>query len=328
MAGVPRFRVAEVIAEPAQGKSRSLGDSHHMPFSRDRVAEGVDAPAWVEFGRIGVGEDHAGSAQSRGSQSGKHDAVTHGAGGLVACASHHRCSRAQAGQHRHFPGDFAGDFGRFEGFGQDFRINLQRTEHFGRPPAMGDIKKQSPGSVGNIGGEFPRQAIADEILGKQEVSNALEDLGLIVANPKHFGGAETGKRRVGNVLNKLCRSHLVGDPIALRLAALIAPDQRGAQHRPGFVEQHHAVHLPGKSHRGNFRAFYAGLLEGGADGHQCRLPPVFRVLFSPTRPVHAHGLVVAGGCSHHVPVRSNNHGARARGPHIDSHHVSHKIAPN
>ena len=116
---------------------------------------------------------------------------------------------------------------------------------------MGDIKKQSPGSIGNVGGKFPRQTEPDEILGEQEMRDALEELGLVIANPEDFGRAKAGERGIGNILDELLRPHLFGDPIALRLAALIAPNEGGAKHRESLVKQHDAVHLSGKTHGGD-----------------------------------------------------------------------------
>ena len=76
--------MAEIIAEPAQGKSRALGDAHNVPFSRNRMAERMDAPARVELGRVRVSKDHSRSAQRGGSQSRENDAIANSAGRLVA----------------------------------------------------------------------------------------------------------------------------------------------------------------------------------------------------------------------------------------------------
>src|ERR1019366_4830419 len=183
---VPCLCVAKIIAEPAQGKSRALRDAHHMPFSWNRMAERVDAPAWIEFGRVRISKDDARSTQRGRGKTWQNDTVADGAGRLIARPSHHWGSGAEAGEHSHFLGDFSRDLRRFEGLGQDLRVDSERAKHLRRPAAVRDIKKQSPGGVRNVSGKLAGQTVTDKILGEQEMSDALVHLGLVIANPENF----------------------------------------------------------------------------------------------------------------------------------------------
>jgi hypothetical protein len=46
----------------------------------------------------------------------------------------------------------------------------------------------------------------------------------------------------------------------LLFGPLVAPDQRRANNFSASIKQHRAMHLPGKSHAGNFIGTRAGLL--------------------------------------------------------------------
>ena len=190
---------------------------------------------------------------------------------------------------------------------------------------MGHVEEQRSRGVRNIGGEFPCQAQAHEILGQQEVRRPLVDLRFVLADPKKLGRAEAGERGIRDELDELFRADARRDPIALRLAALVTPDQRRVEDSIALVEKHHAVHLAGESHGGDVFAAETRPLEHGADSLDSGLPPVLGVLLGPAGLGHPHGLVVAGRGAHHVAVRPHDHRARARRADVDAHEVGHEI---
>ena len=139
---------------------------------------------------------------------------------------------------------------------------MDRLQHLPRPAPVRDVEEQGAGSVRYVGRQLSGKAEADKILGEKKVRHALEGSGFVIANPQELGRAESGEGGVGNVLNKPFRPHPAGDPIALRLAALIAPNQGRAKKPPSSVEQYDAVHLAGKTDGGDVRAGKAELARG------------------------------------------------------------------
>ena len=65
----------------------------------------------------------------------------------------------------------------------------------------------------------------------------------MVANPKQFGQGEAGEHGVGGVFQNLVAPHLGVDEVHLSLAALVAPDEGGADDLADGVQNHQAVHL-------------------------------------------------------------------------------------
>ena len=84
------------------------------------------------------------------------------------------------------------------------------------------------------------------------------------------------------------------DGVHLRLAALIAPDQRGANDVAGAVQHHQSVHLPGKSDASDLRAVHAAIGEHATDGQHGGVPPILGALFGPQRALLAHVLMRRG----------------------------------
>ncbi len=67
----------------------------------------------------------------------------------------------------------------------------------------------------------------------------------------------------------------------LRLAALIAPDQRGPDDAGGMIEDDEAVHLAGQTDAADIGAGRLGLGEDTANGLSRGVPPVFGPLLGP-----------------------------------------------
>src|SRR5712691_12825799 len=138
---------------------------------------------------------------------------------------------------------------------------------------------------------------------------ALVHFRLIVAHPEELRRGKPREGRVRDKLNQLFSADLGSDPIALRLAPLVAPDERRTEDGVRLVEQHYAVHLPGEADDGNVRAFEASLLERSPNSAQGRLPPVLGVLLGPAGLGHPHWLVVSSGRADDMTVRADDHRA-------------------
>jgi hypothetical protein len=98
------------------------------------------------------------------------------------------------------------------------------------------------------------------------VAHAREVVRLVVAHPQQLGQREAGEHGVGDVAEDVFAAQLGVDGVHLRLAALVAPDQRGADHGARAVQHHQAVHLAGKADAFHLRAGNAGFGEHAANG--------------------------------------------------------------
>ena len=76
------------------------------------------------------------------------------------------------------------------------------------------------------------------------------------------------------------------DPIHLRLAALVAPDERRTDDVVLAIQNHQPVHLPGKSDTADLIARNSGRSQRAANRVERRIGPVFRALLGPQRPLH------------------------------------------
>jgi len=183
---------SEGIAEPAQGEASGLRDAHNVPASRDGVAKRVDAAMRIERGAIGGGKNDAGSADGGADGSSRDDAHAGSSGGLIACASDNGSADAETCFRGALAGNFPADSGRLvKGWQQAF-VEFGGLQHFPRPATMGDIEKQSAGSVGHIGGAFAGEAKANVVLGKHDGANTFPVRRFVLANPKQFCKREIG----------------------------------------------------------------------------------------------------------------------------------------
>ena len=133
---------------------------------------------------------------------------------------------------------------------------------------------------------FPGQAVANVILGTENVPILANIFRLVLLHPQQLGQSEVGQRGIAGKFDQMLSAQLLVQPVALRVGALIAPDQRGPQNFAIRVEHDRAVHLPGEADGFNIRRGIAGdfasLCQGAGNGLLRRAPPVFRVLLRPS----------------------------------------------
>ncbi len=133
------------------------------------------------------------------------------------------------------------------------RSSPSAIDHVERPAAADDIEERGSGSVGDFGGELAGQPEADIVLREQQLADAFEVVRFVVAHPEQFGKSEAGEDRVGDRFEDLFASHGPVDEIDLGLAALVAPDEGGADHGVGAVEDDQAMHLAGEADAADVR---------------------------------------------------------------------------
>jgi len=163
----------------------------------------------------------------------------------------------------------------------------------------------------HIDGEFAGEPVAHIILGAHDVLDLCEDLRLMRLDPEQLGQGEVGQRRVAGQLDQLFIADLLVQPVALRLGARVAPDQRRAQHSAIFVQHHGTVHLAGEAEGGDCLARFRRGLDGSANRLLRGPPPVFRVLLRPAGMRRLEGRMLARCAADQLSTSIHNHGARS-----------------
>src|SRR5579875_1627649 len=122
---------------------------------------------------------------------------------------------------------------------------------------------------------------ANLIFGQEHEPRLRVYLRLVIAYPQQLWRGEAGQRRITDILDKLARADLLGDPAALCVAALVGPDDTGTQNAILAIQQHNTVHLAGEAHPAHIRSVHAEASrrhQARANGRRGRLPPVVGIL--------------------------------------------------
>jgi hypothetical protein len=170
----------------------------------------------------------------------------------------------------------------------------------------------------------PGEPVAHVVLRQQHVSNTVEHLGLVGPDPQDLRGGEPGQGVVAGRRDELGTTDQAADLVALRLGALVVPEDRGPQHLPAVVEQDQAVHLPGEADRAHLRAGEPRLGERRSDRHDRRVPPQGRGLLRPQR-VGRVDVVVRPADGDDGAVRVHHERLRRRRRGVDAEVVGHVV---
>ena len=315
---VVRHAGGEGVSQPAQREARAVGHAHHMPHPRHGVAEGVQAAEAVQRGLVCRGKDNAAGADGGGDRARRDDPHSDRARALIARARGNWRSRGEAGSGGACIAHSRADLGAFKETRQPAHGNACGLGDLGGPAAMRDVQQKGSAGLLHVDGELAGEAIADIILGAEDVRDAGEDFGLMRAHPEQLGEGEVGQRGIAGQLDQPLSAELGFEPVALRLGALVAPEQRGAQHFSRCVEQDAAVHLAGQSHGLDLCAIQFGGSNRARDGLARGAPPVLGLLLRPADLFGADRRVLAGRRRHHAALAVHQHGPRSPRPNIDS----------
>ncbi len=186
------------------------------------------------------------------------------------------------------------------------------------PLAVFDIEEEGAGGVGNFGGVFVREAVAEVIFGEEDLAALVEFFRFVLAEPENFGGREAGEGGVGDPVYERGAATGEGDDFgALGGGALVVPEEGGAEDFSGGVEENGAVHLAGKTDGANGGGFYFGLFDDGGGGEFGGFPPAFGVLFGPAGFGGEHDVRGFGG-GENLTGGGEEEGFGAGGSDIDS----------
>ena len=113
------------------------------------------------------------------------------------------------------------------------------------------VQHQRARSLCDIHRVFAREPKPHVVFRQKHTPETLPDFRFVVAHPKQFGQCEIGQRRIASQLNYFSFANFRIEPVALRLCALVAPNQGRTQDLIVRIQQNRTVHLPGQAHRGN-----------------------------------------------------------------------------
>ena len=296
VAGARRHR----IAEPAQAAGRRQHDRHHVPSSRHGMAEGMDPPARVEERPIGAGEDDPRRPQRERGGAGRHRTDPDPIGRLVTAAGHDRRARPQPGLGRRCIGHAPGHLRPFEGARQPGRRDAQRLQHDRGPVARRQVEQQRAGRIGLVDRMLAGQLEANVVLGQQHMGDPRPHLRLVLADPEQLRRREAGQRVVAGDLDQPLRPDRLADRVAFRGRALVVPQDGGAQHRVGGVQDDGPVHLSGEPNPLDLLRPRPCLAEHGPNRCHRAGPPVARILLAPQRPGGGQAVGGLADAAHHA----------------------------
>ncbi len=196
---------------------------------------------------IGRSKHHARSSNRGAHRADARDAHTHGAGSLIPRARDHRSSRAQSRCLCARRRDLAAHLRRFEQCRKQLLIDSSLGQHFLRPSPVRHIEQQRARCIRHVDGAFPGEAKPHVIFGQHDMCHPRPRLRLVLAHPQKLGQREIRQRRIAGEPDQRIAPEKLLQFQALRLASLIAPDQRRPHHFIRGIEQNRAVHLPRES---------------------------------------------------------------------------------
>ena len=172
--------------------------------------------------------------------------------------------------------------GRFHRFRENRLVQPGERNQSVGPHAVLRVKEAGAGRFGHVGQHPPRQPEADVILRAAENLHPREILRLLVAQPEKLAAGIAGEHAVIRVAQKSFHAaRAPGNPVALLLRALVAPQNRGTNHAHFSVQRHKTVHLAGERHAANVLRVRARLRQHGSNAVRRTAPPVLRVLLRP-----------------------------------------------
>ena len=281
----------------------------------------------VDGNAVRMGKDHAGGAQRRKGLSVADSTGAHSRGGVVARAAHHGRTLGQAGQGGGFRRHRSGHVHRLVHPAQQRRVDVQLVQYLVGPLPPGHVQQVHAGGVGYLGGKLAGEAVANVILGQQDMTAGLVDLWQMLPHPQDL---PSGKARQGGVRgdgDEFLRAHSLGDLTALLAGAAIAPQDAAVQHLSPLVQHHQTVHLPGDAYTGNIGGGHTAFVQHGLHRLPHSTPPVGRLLLSPAVLGLVEGVFHRVG-GHGRTITAEQHRLGTGGAQVDTQQIFlHSLAP-
>ena len=113
---------------------------------------------------------------------------------------------------------------------KDVAIELQLVDQIEGPASLHYIEESSTGCIRDVAGKIAGELEAHVVFRQQQFLYAIEMLRFVVTDPEQLRKSEAREHWVRGAFQNHFFAGGVIDPVHLRLAALVAPDQRGPDH--------------------------------------------------------------------------------------------------
>jgi len=144
----------------------------------------------------------------------------------------------------------------------------------------------------------------------------------VFTDPENFRESEVGKRGVRGELNQALEAKGSREFAALFFGANVAPDERGANDIPAFIDKDRAVHLAGEANTGDVFASEIRARQRFAHGDTGSAPPVLGLLLGPANLRRGKGPMIFRGRRGEPTSLIDYDRARAAGADVNSENVN------
>jgi hypothetical protein len=141
---------SEAVTKPAQRQSRGLRYTHHMPAPGNGMAKGMQPASRIQNRSIGCCEHDPGCSDGCTHHSRPDNSHSNRACRLVTGSSHDGRSVLKTSLFRTAGRNFSAHLMRFRKGRKQVLVDSCSSQHFPRPPSMGNVKQKSSRSVGHI----------------------------------------------------------------------------------------------------------------------------------------------------------------------------------
>ena len=207
------------------------------------------------------------------------------------------------------------------GLGEDGLVQPGQFDQAVGPPAVAHVKEARAGGVGHVDAQCAGHAVADVVLGADEQLHPREVVRLLLPEPQDLAAGVAGQHLVVGVGQKALQpAGLLGNPVALGLGPLVAPQYGGADDLVVLIQRHQAVHLTGIADARDVLGLHAGLGQYDLQPAHAGVPPVLGVLLRPAGLGGIERVLLGGGCDD-LPLVVHDDALRAGGADIQTDQV-------
>ena len=291
--------LAQLVAVPAVRAAGGQRAAERVPQPRLVVAEHLQLAVGIFTEPVERHGDVARRANHHAQRTGAHQPragrLDHGVAAAKVDRQPLGQSRLVRRRARHAPGQLGGLVRRRK----DRAVQPGQRDQRLVPPARARVEESGAGGVGDVGGDLAGQAEADVVLRTAKYRHPGEVLRLLIAQPEDLAAGIASEHPVVRVRKQAGQSAgALGDPIALLLRALVAPEHGRADDAQVAVERHQPVHLSGKAQSGDGGPVDRRAGQNRAQAAHDAAVPVGGILLRPAGARRGEGVFLRGRCEH------------------------------
>ena len=324
--GLADLSHAQRITQPLKAPARRHHAAEHAPLAIHARTKRIHATFRVHPIGFAVRVDHAAGAHHRTGEPFTNDAIAHRPDRLIAAA---RCDRRAGHEPQRVRcrlGQATRHLVRLDHRRENLRVQLEQRDDLFAPGALFLIEHQRPRHVRHIARILAGQLQPDVILGQQQMTNAIINAGLVLADPQKLRERKTGHGCIADHVDELFlpASRLL-DHRRLRACALVVPDDTGAQRLARVVGNHESMHLATQAYALDARGFDARFFHDRFGRLDRASPPVFGALFT-VAGLGSQAAIFCGGGGNDLALARHHQNLRAARTNVDAQIMCHDVS--